>query len=106
MGHADGAGPRRAVESAYDGPMSTSEQVRTRPADRHWWDWWHESHPTFAALTGFFAFQSLQAYVAFGWFAKLLHSHGISTTEAGWLLALLNVVTVPLSMVVPAVVSA
>jgi len=23
--------------------------------DRSWWDWWHESHPTFAALTGFFA---------------------------------------------------
>jgi hypothetical protein len=22
--------------------------------ERHWWDWWHESHPTFAALTGFF----------------------------------------------------
>jgi hypothetical protein len=35
--------------------MSTSEQVRTRPEGRHWWDWWHESHPTFAALTGFFA---------------------------------------------------
>jgi len=24
------------------------------PGERHWWDWWHESHPTFAALTGFF----------------------------------------------------
>ena len=23
--------------------------------ERHWWDWWHESHPTFAALTGFFS---------------------------------------------------
>ena len=24
-------------------------------ADRHWWDWWYASHPTFAALTGFFS---------------------------------------------------
>jgi hypothetical protein len=22
--------------------------------ERHWWDWWQESHPTFSALTGFF----------------------------------------------------
>ena len=34
--------------------------VRTEPAaetrgDRAWWEWWHESHPTFAALAGFFA---------------------------------------------------
>ncbi|MFT4082470.1 MAG: hypothetical protein QM638_07770 [Nocardioides sp.] len=21
---------------------------------RGWWDWWHHSHPTFAALTGFY----------------------------------------------------
>ncbi|MEP9381098.1 hypothetical protein [Nocardioides sp. KR10-350] len=28
------------------------------PADRghrHWWNWWQGSHPTFAALTGFYA---------------------------------------------------
>ncbi|WP_208542912.1 hypothetical protein [Nocardioides euryhalodurans] len=37
-------------EAATRGPEAT-----TRPPDRHWWDWWHDSHPTFAALTGFFA---------------------------------------------------
>jgi hypothetical protein len=38
--------------------MSDTEAQRARPApaeDRHWWDWWQESHPTFAALTGFFS---------------------------------------------------
>ncbi|QZY28112.1 hypothetical protein [Nocardioides coralli] len=29
--------------------------ARARPEDHHWWDWWHESHPTFAALAGFFS---------------------------------------------------
>ena len=34
----------------------TGTQQRAEPrGDRHWWDWWHESHPTFAALTGFFS---------------------------------------------------
>lgn len=36
-------------------PATRSPEAGTRPAGRHWWDWWHDSHPTFAALTGFFA---------------------------------------------------
>lgn len=59
--------------------------------------------PTAWALALFFAFQSLQAYVAFGWFAKFLHSHGIATSTAGWMVALLSAVSIPLSAVVPAV---
>lgn len=36
-------------------PATGSPEVGARPAGRHWWDWWHDSHPTFAALTGFFS---------------------------------------------------
>ena len=35
--------------------METEPQPTGVAGERHWWDWWHESHPTFAALTGFFS---------------------------------------------------
>jgi CP family cyanate transporter-like MFS transporter len=54
-------------------------------------------------LTVFFAFQSFQAYIAFGWFAKFLHRHGLSTGTAGWMLALLSAVGIPVSMIVPTI---
>jgi CP family cyanate transporter-like MFS transporter len=53
------------------------------------------------ALTAFFASQSLQAYIAFGWFAKFMRAHGVSAGEAGWMVALLSAVSIPLSMLVP-----
>jgi CP family cyanate transporter-like MFS transporter len=59
--------------------------------------------PTAWALTIFFAFQSFQAYIAFGWFAKFLHEHGISHSTAGWMVALLSAMSIPVSMVVPRV---
>ncbi|PZS15787.1 MAG: MFS transporter [Pseudonocardiales bacterium] len=54
-------------------------------------------------LMVFFASQSLQAYIAFGWFAKFLHAHGLSSDRAGWMVALIAAVSIPVSMVVPAV---
>src|SRR5579875_1917446 len=42
------------------------------------------------ALTVFFAFQSFQAYIAFGWFAKFMNEHGVSHDRAGWMVALLS----------------
>jgi len=53
------------------------------------------------ALTVFFAFQSFQAYIAFGWFAKFMNEHGVSHDRAGWMVALLSAVTIPASMIVP-----
>jgi CP family cyanate transporter-like MFS transporter len=52
-------------------------------------------------LTVFFAFQSFQAYVCFGWFAKFLHAHSVSSSDAGWMVALLSAMSIPVSMVVP-----
>ncbi len=52
-------------------------------------------------LTVFFAFQAFQAYIAFGWFAKFLHGHGTSSGTAGWMVAVLSAVSIPVSMVVP-----
>ncbi|MGH2877080.1 MAG: MFS transporter, partial [Solirubrobacteraceae bacterium] len=46
-------------------------------------------------LTLFFALQAFQAYIAFGWFAKLLHSSGASPSLAGAMVALLSAVTIP-----------
>jgi CP family cyanate transporter-like MFS transporter len=49
----------------------------------------------------FFAFQSFQAYVAFGWFAKFFHSHGVSDSTSGALVAVLTAVLIPVSLVAP-----
>jgi CP family cyanate transporter-like MFS transporter len=57
------------------------------------------------ALTMLFAFQSFQAYDAFGWFAKLMSSHGISQGTAGWMVAVLNAIGIPISILVPVVPS-
>jgi MFS transporter, CP family, cyanate transporter len=54
-------------------------------------------------LMTFFAFQSFQAYIAFGWFAKFLHGHGISSDTAGWMVALIAAMSIPVSMVVPTI---
>jgi MFS transporter, CP family, cyanate transporter len=59
--------------------------------------------PTAWAMTAFFGFQSMQAYIAFGWFAKFLHAHSISSGTAGWMVALFSAVAIPVSMVVPTV---
>lgn len=54
------------------------------------------------ALTLFFGTQSLQAYVAFGWFALFFREQaGASATEAGLLIALLSALTIPISLVIP-----
>ena len=53
------------------------------------------------SLMLFFAFQSFQAYVAFGWFAKFFHSHGVSNSTAGALVAVLTAVLIPVSLVAP-----
>jgi CP family cyanate transporter-like MFS transporter len=55
------------------------------------------------AVTILFAFQSFQAYIAFGWFAKLMSSHGISEATAGWMVAVLSAMTIPASIATPLV---
>ena len=55
------------------------------------------------ALMLFFAFQSLQAYVAFGWFADFLHAHGVSKASAGYLVAVQAALSIPVSMIAPSV---
>lgn len=52
-------------------------------------------------LTAFFATQSMQAYIAFGWFARFMHAHGVSEGTAGWMVALLSGLGIPISMVAP-----
>lgn len=59
--------------------------------------------PTAWALTVFFAFQSFQAYIAFGWFAKFLHSHGIAEATAGWMVAVVAAMSIPVSMFAPTI---
>ena len=51
----------------------------------------------------FFGFQSMQAYISFGWYAKFLHDHGMSNATAGGLVALYSGVSIPVSMIVPRV---
>ena len=55
------------------------------------------------ALTLLFAAQSFQAYIAFGWFSDFFRDHHVDATKAGLLLAFYAALTIPVSMVVPAV---
>jgi CP family cyanate transporter-like MFS transporter len=57
--------------------------------------------PTAWFVTLFFAGQSMQAYVAFGWFATYLRDHGISETQAGVLIAFYAALSIPTSAVMP-----
>jgi CP family cyanate transporter-like MFS transporter len=52
-------------------------------------------------LAAFFGAQSIQAYIAFGWFARFMHDHGISESTAGWLVALLSALGIPIAMIAP-----
>lgn len=49
----------------------------------------------------FFGFQSLQAYVVFGWFAQVYRDAGFSPSTAGVLLGVITGISIPLSFVVP-----
>jgi len=54
------------------------------------------------ALTLMFAAQSFQAYIAFGWFADFFRHHHVDATHAGLLVAFYAALSVPVSMVIPA----
>jgi len=54
-------------------------------------------------VTLFFAFQSTQAYIAFGWFERFLTEHHISDSTAGWMVALMSAMAIPASMIAPTV---
>lgn len=50
----------------------------------------------------FFAFQSFQAYIAVGWFAKLMQSQGVSAGRAGAMVAVFTAVSIPVYLVAAA----
>lgn len=55
------------------------------------------------ALTVFFAAQSVQAYIGFGWFARFFVDHGVTHATAGAMLAALTAVGIPVSLIAPRV---
>lgn len=73
------------------------------PADaqqRHSWAWWHDSHPTFAALTGFFAGMVFVTAIPGGFAASLrLLFHYETATDLFPLVLLFFLV--PLAMLFP-----
>lgn len=54
------------------------------------------------ALALFFGTQALAAYVAMGWFAQFYRDAGVPAQTAGYLVAFLSALSIPMSMVVPA----
>ncbi len=56
-------------------------------------------------LALFFGLQSLQAYAVFGWFAEIYRDAGFSPSTAGVLLGVITGVTIPLSVLIPALVA-
>jgi CP family cyanate transporter-like MFS transporter len=55
------------------------------------------------SLALLFGFQSMHAYVSFGWFAQLWRDAGFSPTAAGALVGLLAGVSIPLSLWLPTI---
>jgi len=53
------------------------------------------------AMAVFFGLQSLQAYVIFGWVAKVYRDAGFSPSTAGLLLGVATAVSIPLSFAIP-----
>ena len=54
------------------------------------------------ALVTMFATQSFQAYIAFGWFTDFFRHHHLDPTRAGLLVAFYSALSIPVSMVIPA----
>ncbi|MGP4018234.1 CynX/NimT family MFS transporter [Saccharopolyspora sp. 5N708] len=56
-------------------------------------------------ITGYFAMQSLVAYVVMGWMPEVFKGAGMDATSAGMLLGLLLLVGVPVNMILPPLVT-
>jgi CP family cyanate transporter-like MFS transporter len=52
-------------------------------------------------VTAFLGLQACVAYVAMGWLSELFVSVGVTRTDAGLMLALINLIGIPLSFVIP-----
>jgi CP family cyanate transporter-like MFS transporter len=55
------------------------------------------------AVTLFFGTQSIQAYIAFGWFSRFLIDHGVARATAGAMVAVLTALGIPVSLAAPRV---
>lgn len=55
-------------------------------------------------VTAFFGLQSCVAYVAMGWLSELFVSVGVSRTDAGLMLATVNLIGIPLNLLLPPIV--
>ncbi len=54
------------------------------------------------ALALMFGTQSMQAYIAFGWFTNFFRHNQLNATTAGLLVAFYSALSIPISMVIPA----
>ena len=82
------------------GDGMTEAELREPVQERHWWDWWHDSHPTFAALTGFFAGMVFVTAVpgAFAAALRLLFTYDRATDLFPWVVVFF---LLPLGMLFP-----
>jgi CP family cyanate transporter-like MFS transporter len=55
------------------------------------------------AVTLFFGAQSMQAYIAFGWFSRFFIYHGVAPSTAGAMVAVLTAMGIPISLAAPRV---
>jgi CP family cyanate transporter-like MFS transporter len=78
----------RHPEPPSHGPIGTRDLVRS---------------PLAWSLAVFFGFQSLQAYVVFGWLPQVFRDAGFSAQDAGLLLGVTTSAGIPLAFVLPAV---
>ncbi|MDN6147424.1 MAG: MFS transporter [Yaniella sp.] len=79
----------------YDYPQNPAHAIPTKRMYRSSAAW---------AMTAFFALQSTQVYVQFGWLPQIYRDAGISSTEAGLLLAATALIGLVGSLLMPTVV--
>lgn len=89
----DGASPAPAPSSA-PAPAAVRISVLSLARSKHAW-----------AMAIFFGIQSLQAYVVFGWVPTVLKEAGMSGAGAGGVMAIITATGIPISAVVPSVLS-
>ncbi|WP_028547768.1 CynX/NimT family MFS transporter [Paenibacillus sp. UNC451MF] len=79
----------RSVKKQNTGPSS-------QPASGSMW-----RSPLAWQVTLFMGLQSLAFYVTIAWLPAILHDRGMSITSAGWMLSLMQAVSLPASFIMP-----
>ncbi|MBW4840334.1 MAG: MFS transporter, partial [Paenibacillaceae bacterium] len=87
--------PEAAVSSDRTSPTSTKSKTTAVPRLRIW------RSPVAWLVTMFMGFQSILFYVSISWLPDILQERGMSAEQAGWMLSLMQLISMAGSFVMP-----